>query len=176
MIADYEMGHVKPATYFARARREVRAALALDRDSAAAHTSLGMLRFAAEHDVDGSFAEFRRAIALDPNYAIAHHWYGTTLFGRGRLAEASRELHYELAGDLPDAIAAFRPDAVRLHPRDDDTAFALLAAGDRGAASPSLPECRAIPGTPRSKTRASNHSVPRCASEPRSAGRAAEPA
>jgi DNA-binding winged helix-turn-helix (wHTH) protein/tetratricopeptide (TPR) repeat protein len=216
MIADYGRHAVKAAVFEARARREVAAALALDPRSAAAHTSLAMLRSAVDHDVAGSLAEFRRAIVLDPNYAVAHHWYGIALFERGRLAEASRELHrateldpvspatsgwlaevayfdhrygdaityarraldldprrsgalemlglaYELNGDLPHAIAAFErmrggPEdayapallaeayaragrgaaaraalrsAVRLHPRDGDTAFALLAVGER---------------------------------------------
>jgi DNA-binding winged helix-turn-helix (wHTH) protein/Tfp pilus assembly protein PilF len=219
MFADYDKGHRKNKLklYYSRARTEIAAALALDRDSAAAHTSLGMLRFAAHHDAAGSDAEFRRALELDPSYAVAHHWYGTTLMQRGRLAEATRELQtaialepvaaatggwladasyyrgdysdaiayarrtldldprrggtlrrlglaYELAGDLPHAIAAFERlrrsgpaadeapallaeayaragrvavarralrDAIRLHPHDGDTGFAMLALGDR---------------------------------------------
>lgn len=219
MRADYELPHVHvhQAQFFAVARREIAAALALDRNSAAAHTSRGMLLNNANHDTAAGEAEFRRAIQLDPSYAVAHHWYGTTLLERGRLADATRELRtavalepvsaasggwlaeasyfrghytdaivyarraldldphragalrtlglaYELTGDVPHAIAVFErlrrtgPDAdgvpallaeayaragrrdaarvalreaLRLHPRDADTAFALLALGDR---------------------------------------------
>jgi DNA-binding winged helix-turn-helix (wHTH) protein/tetratricopeptide (TPR) repeat protein len=216
MIADYAQNRTTAARHIARARAEIRAALARDRDSAAAHTSLAMLLFAANKDARGSDTEFRRAIALDPAYPVAHHWYGTTLMQRGRLADASRELRaamalepvaaatgawlaeasyygrrytdaivyarlaldldphrggalrrlglaYELSGDVPHAIAAFERmrggmdasdapallaeayaragrlhdaraalrEAVRIHPHDTDTAFAMLALGER---------------------------------------------
>ncbi|MDB5070224.1 MAG: transcriptional regulator, CadC [Candidatus Eremiobacteraeota bacterium] len=170
--------HVGAARYFARARAEIAKALALDRNSAAAHASAGMLHSAADRDKRAAEAEFRRAIALDPSYAVAHHWYGTTLFGQGRLAEASRELRtamslepvaaatdvwlaetayyqrryadaiaysrraldldprrfdalrrlglaYELAGDLPRAIAVFKQ--LRESGFEPDDASALLA-------------------------------------------------
>jgi DNA-binding winged helix-turn-helix (wHTH) protein/Tfp pilus assembly protein PilF len=103
MIADYMKGRVKPVPHFARARAAIRTALALDPSSAAAHTSLGMLRFAADRDPAGADAEFRRAIALDPGYAVAHHWYGTTLLERGRLADATRELR---AAAVLDPVSA----------------------------------------------------------------------
>ncbi|MBA3317825.1 MAG: tetratricopeptide repeat protein, partial [Gemmatimonadales bacterium] len=35
---------------------------------------------------------FRRAIAANPNYATAHHWYADFLAGRGRLEESVREM------------------------------------------------------------------------------------
>jgi tetratricopeptide (TPR) repeat protein len=37
-------------------------------------------------------ADFRRAIAADPNYATGHHWYGDFLAGRGRLDESLAEM------------------------------------------------------------------------------------
>jgi serine/threonine-protein kinase len=36
--------------------------------------------------------EFKRAIALDPNYATAHHWYGEFLAYMGRSEEAINEI------------------------------------------------------------------------------------
>jgi tetratricopeptide (TPR) repeat protein len=35
---------------------------------------------------------FRRAIAANPNYPVAHHWYADFLAGRGRLEESEREM------------------------------------------------------------------------------------
>ncbi len=102
MTADYRQkvlarSRTGPARYFARARAEIALALALDRDSAPAHASAGMLRLMAEHDKRGAEAEYRRAIALDPGYALAHHWYGTTLLDQGRVGDAARELRTAMA-------------------------------------------------------------------------------
>lgn len=92
MIADYERDRVRPKTYYARARALVALALRLDPLSAAARTSHAMVLYTVDHRVADAESEFRRAIALDPGYAVAHHWYGIMLFERNRLAEASREL------------------------------------------------------------------------------------
>ncbi|PYK20448.1 MAG: hypothetical protein DME55_02145 [Verrucomicrobia bacterium] len=58
-----------------RAELAAKKALELDDSLAEAHTSLGLLLF-YNLDFQGSTKEFERAIALDPNYATAHHWYG----------------------------------------------------------------------------------------------------
>ena len=43
-------------------------------------------------DMAGSISEFQRAIALNPNYATAHHWYGNgPLLALGRFEEAIAE-------------------------------------------------------------------------------------
>jgi len=43
-------------------------------------------------DMAGSISEFQRAIALKPNYATAHHWYGNgPLLALGRFDEAIAE-------------------------------------------------------------------------------------
>jgi TolB-like protein/tetratricopeptide (TPR) repeat protein len=51
-------------------------ALELDDTLAEAHTSLGQILLFYDLDFAGSTREFERAIALNPNYATAHHWYG----------------------------------------------------------------------------------------------------
>jgi TolB-like protein/Tfp pilus assembly protein PilF len=53
-------------------------ALELDDTLAEAHTSLAMALFLGELDFKRSAAEYERAIALNPNYATAHHWYSNT--------------------------------------------------------------------------------------------------
>ncbi|MGC1320678.1 MAG: protein kinase [Candidatus Udaeobacter sp.] len=58
-----------------RAEVAAKKALELDESLAEAHTSLGLLLF-YNLDFQSATKEFERAIALNPNYATAHHWYG----------------------------------------------------------------------------------------------------
>ncbi len=62
-------------------------ALELDESSAEAHVSLATVRF-MHYDWAEAEPEFRRALALNPNYATAHHWYALHLSALGRHAEA----------------------------------------------------------------------------------------
>ena len=74
-----------------------RKAVAVDPNSAEAHTSLAMAINEFTHDAGRSDAEFLRAIALDKNYALAHHWYGNSLLVRGLAAKATLEHKAALA-------------------------------------------------------------------------------
>lgn len=53
-----------------------------------AHASLGMVLFFDEWNWSQAEQEFRRAIELDPNYAMAHSWYALDLLTMGRTKEA----------------------------------------------------------------------------------------
>jgi eukaryotic-like serine/threonine-protein kinase len=67
-------------------------ALQLDDKLAEAHTALAMILCVGDLDMAGSVSEFQRAIALNPNYATAHHWYGNgPLLALGRFEEAIAE-------------------------------------------------------------------------------------
>ena len=66
-------------------------AVRLDSLSAEAHTSLAVFKAWFESDWDGSEREFRRAIALNPNYAFAHDQFGLMLTLIGRFDEAITE-------------------------------------------------------------------------------------
>lgn len=160
---------------------EFRRAIALDPNYAVAHHWYGTLLFQHGRLAEATY-ELHRAIELDPVSTATSAWLAEASYFEHRYADAitySRRaldldprrhgalerlgLAYELAGDLPRAIATFErmlngPDAdrapallaeaftrvgryadacaalreaLRLHPRDDDTAFALLAAGQR---------------------------------------------
>jgi serine/threonine-protein kinase len=74
-----------------KAKAAAERAIALDDDSAEAHTSLAGLKIWYEYDWAGSETEFRRALALNPNYAFAHDQLGLTLAFQGRLDEAIAE-------------------------------------------------------------------------------------
>ncbi len=75
------------AAEIARVLAKINHALTLDPDSAEAHASLGGLLNWAGYVADGEQA-LRRAVALNPNFAVAHHWLSTTLIVQARMDEA----------------------------------------------------------------------------------------
>jgi TolB-like protein/Tfp pilus assembly protein PilF/class 3 adenylate cyclase len=76
---------------FPKARAAALKALQLDDKLAGAHTGLAWA-LCYDFDMVGSISEFQRAIALNPNYATAHQWYGRhPLAALGRLEEAIAE-------------------------------------------------------------------------------------
>src|SRR5437868_8273380 len=76
---------------YAKAKAAALKALQLDDKLAEAHNALAMVLF-LYLDIAGSIPEFQRAIALNPNYATAHHWYGfNPLATLGRFDEAIAE-------------------------------------------------------------------------------------
>jgi TolB-like protein/Tfp pilus assembly protein PilF len=82
----------------AKAKAAVEKALAVDQDCAEAHASLANIRSTYEWDWPGAEREFKRAIALNPNYGPVHHWYAHYWAARGRLDEAMAEI--KLAQEL----------------------------------------------------------------------------
>ena len=59
---------------YEKARPAVEKALQIDPDLAEAHASLAQL-LAGQAQIRESMREFEHAIALNPNYATAHHWF-----------------------------------------------------------------------------------------------------
>ena len=83
---------VLPAeTASASARTAADKALELDPAIAEGHTALGLVEFYYDWDWKQAENEFRRAIALNPNYATAHQWYSYYLDAMGRFPEAVQE-------------------------------------------------------------------------------------
>jgi eukaryotic-like serine/threonine-protein kinase len=68
-------------------------ALALDDSLAEAHTSLAYAKQNFDWDFAVAEQEFRHAIELNANYAIAHQWYATFLSDMGRHQEALTEIN-----------------------------------------------------------------------------------
>ena len=77
---------------FQGAREAALKALQLDDSLAEAHTSLGMISFYYDWDWPQAEKEFRRAIALNPNYPVAHDWYALRLAALGHSQEAIDEM------------------------------------------------------------------------------------
>ena len=67
-------------------------ALELDSSLAEAHTSLALVKTAYDWDYPAAETEFGRAIALNPGYATAHHWFSHYLAIRGRFNEALNQI------------------------------------------------------------------------------------
>ncbi|MEE9253796.1 MAG: tetratricopeptide repeat protein, partial [Pseudomonadales bacterium] len=78
----------KPSEIYPKAKTAALRALELDAGLAEAHSALGHIRFAYDWDWAGAEDAFKRAIALNPNSAAAHHQYSIYLGNVGRLEEA----------------------------------------------------------------------------------------
>ena len=83
---------LSPAEVFPKARAAAQRSLELDEDLAEAHASLAYIHAYYEWDWTAAEREFRRAIALSPNYADAHFSYSRFLAAAGRLEEAIEEI------------------------------------------------------------------------------------
>ena len=83
----------------AEAELLVEKALKLDNTYAEAHATLGFIRMFQHWDWDGAGQSLDRAIELDPNSSLAHHWKGVYLSLLGRLDEAKAEMHRALELD-----------------------------------------------------------------------------
>ncbi|HSD45996.1 MAG TPA: tetratricopeptide repeat protein, partial [Pyrinomonadaceae bacterium] len=77
---------------YIKAKAAVTKALEIDDSLAEAHTSFGGIKSDFEWDFPGAEAELKRAVALNPNYATAHHWYAQFLSAMGRHDEAIAEI------------------------------------------------------------------------------------
>jgi TolB-like protein/DNA-binding winged helix-turn-helix (wHTH) protein/Tfp pilus assembly protein PilF len=75
-----------------KAKEMALVALKLDGSLADAHTSLAFVEMHYEWKFQDAEQEFKRAIDLDPNYSIAHHWYAFDLAAMGRMDEAVAEV------------------------------------------------------------------------------------
>ena len=84
--------YLNPNDVFPRAKAAADKALELDPTLAEAHASLGYYNLYYAWDWKESEKEFRRAIALNPNYATAHDWYSVYLLAMGRPDEAMVEI------------------------------------------------------------------------------------
>ena len=115
-----------PQQLVARARSAAVRALALDPSLAEAHTALALI--IQNHDWNWEQAErhFRQAIALNPNYATAHHWYAEHLMWRGRFDEALKESERARQLDPLSLIIAADNGAILYYARRYDQAIARL--------------------------------------------------
>jgi DNA-binding winged helix-turn-helix (wHTH) protein/Tfp pilus assembly protein PilF len=103
-----EFGAMPANEAYPRALAAARKAVELDNTSADAHTTLAFAMLYWKWDEPGAEREFLRAIALDPSYAPAHHWYATSLLLFGRFSEALAQI--DLAQKLDPSSASILAD------------------------------------------------------------------
>jgi TolB-like protein/Tfp pilus assembly protein PilF len=84
---------------FPNARAAATRALALDDTLSEAHISLASVRYLYDWDWPAAESEFKRAIELDPDYAVGHDFYGHFLQMMNRTAESTREFQRAQALD-----------------------------------------------------------------------------
>jgi TolB-like protein/DNA-binding winged helix-turn-helix (wHTH) protein/tetratricopeptide (TPR) repeat protein len=83
---------VSPEEQFSKAKATAKIALQMDDGLAEAHNAMAMSLFSYDWDWAGAEREFQRALALNPNYAQAHQWYGQYLRAMGRQNSAMAEI------------------------------------------------------------------------------------
>jgi Tfp pilus assembly protein PilF len=83
-------------------------AVELDGSLAEAHNSLAFDTFYWSFDAAGAEREFRKALELNPNCALAHHWYATYLMALGRSREALEQI--EIAQQLDSSSTSTLAD------------------------------------------------------------------
>lgn len=83
---------LSPREAMPRARAAAKKALEIDETLGEAHAALAYI--SALHDYDWEAAEkgFQRALALNPGYATARHWYALHLAYQGKLDQAQAEI------------------------------------------------------------------------------------
>ena len=103
-----------PIEAYPKAREAVRKALALNAGLAAAHTSLGLIKFQYDWDWKGAEEEFRESISNNFNYAPAHHFFADYLKAMGRFEEALAEIEKarELDAKMEESMKGLRPDVL----------------------------------------------------------------
>jgi serine/threonine protein kinase/tetratricopeptide (TPR) repeat protein len=117
---------LSPEEAFPTAKAFVEKALKLDDTLAEAYNSLAYIKMLYDWDWDGAEADFKKAIELNPNYSVAHQWYGEYLSLMGRqdealiegtiavdldpfssIAKTNRASFYMFTGDVEQAIEVY---------------------------------------------------------------------
>jgi serine/threonine protein kinase/tetratricopeptide (TPR) repeat protein len=86
--AGYNEGFLTASEARPKAKSAATKAVQLDDQSAEAHASLATFKLFYEYDWDGCEKEYRRAIALNPNYAFAYDQFALALAFQGRFDES----------------------------------------------------------------------------------------
>ena len=127
LLGAYEYGVVPPYEAYPAARDSADRALQLDPELAEGHAALANILFNYEWDWEEAERRYRRALDLNPGFAMAHHWYSLLLRAEGRDEESLAEIrrarqldpkspimstslarHYYFAGDTEAAIEEYR--------------------------------------------------------------------
>jgi serine/threonine-protein kinase len=117
-------GVLAPAEVWTKAASNAAWAVLQDENSAEAHTSLAHVKSTQDWDWLGAEQEFQRAIALDPRYPTAHHWYAMScLTPLARLDQACDEMMLAQALDPISSIIGRDLARIYYYKQDYDAAL-----------------------------------------------------
>jgi serine/threonine-protein kinase len=85
-------GEKPPNEVLPKAKAAALKALEIDETLAEPHVSLGHVKYYYDRDWTGAEREYKRALELNPNYPVAHHWYAIYLITVERQIEALAEI------------------------------------------------------------------------------------
>jgi TolB-like protein/Flp pilus assembly protein TadD len=92
-------GVIAPRDALPKADTAAAMSIALDDGLAEGHSASGLVNYLLKWDRDGGERELRRALALNPGYADAHHFYSHVLLLAGRVDDSLSELQTARALD-----------------------------------------------------------------------------
>jgi TolB-like protein/tetratricopeptide (TPR) repeat protein len=113
---------------FHKAKAAARQAVRMQPELGEGYASLAHVRL---HDWDwvGLESEFRRAVELDPGYAIAHYWYAEYLMAMGRTREALGRVQHSWELDPLNSVINASVGMIHYLAHDYDGALAVLRRG-----------------------------------------------
>ena len=113
---------------FHKAKAAARQAVRIEPELGEGYASLAHVRL---HDWDwvGLESDFRRAVELDPGYAIAHYWYAEYLMAMGRTGEAVGRVQHSWELDPLNSVINASVGMIRYLAHDYDGALVALRRG-----------------------------------------------
>ena len=113
---------------FHKAKAAARQAVRIQPQLGEGYASLAHVRL---HDWDwvGLESDFRRAVELDPGYAIAHYWYAEYLMAMGRTGEAVGRVQHGWELDPLNSVINASVGMIRYLAHDYDGALVALRRG-----------------------------------------------
>jgi TolB-like protein/Flp pilus assembly protein TadD len=125
LVAYYRYERVAPRDEALRRAREAAGrAVSLDDALPEAHAATGLVR-SLEGDIEGAVAGYKRALAINPNYATARQRYALTLLTGGRLEEATAEMRRAQSLDPLSTVININLAQMYYFARDYDGAAAV---------------------------------------------------
>ncbi len=116
-----ELGPMSPREGMPKAKEAALKAIALDPELSEAHTSLAIVSQEFDYDFRMAEVEYKQAIELNANNALAHQMYGALLAQLGRFAEAERRFKASLSLDPLSPMGSWiYPFGLFLERRYDD--------------------------------------------------------
>ncbi|HET9528846.1 MAG TPA: protein kinase, partial [Blastocatellia bacterium] len=90
-LGAFGLGVLPPMEAHPKAKEAAMNALRIDNTLAEAHTSLAFVMLYYDWDLLNAEREYKRAIEVNPKYALVHQWYSHLLMASGRTSEAISE-------------------------------------------------------------------------------------